>query len=177
MAINIPKEEYQLLAKGVKYPDNAEWYEEQNDAILRKVIKTWKGATSAQRKSWKEGGEKFYRYINPGLSDDGWDYIKPSYSYVPMDSVLKTPSKYFGPTIKREIMKALWIEKGVERVADNMSWEIHKEWDQLVTGDIKKDYENGFVSKQFAKVMRPFKNDDEAWEALEVFYSSGNSNN
>jgi len=172
----IPQSEIDRLASGIKYPENIEWWDEGYDPLINKIIKTWKNASQKERDRWEDGGRAFYKHIDPQLSDDSWDYFQSDYSYMPTSSVMQTPARFFGPHIKKVIIKSLWLgEHRKEFIADTLSHEIRKAWYNLDYGDLKSNYIEGRVSREFAKAMKPWENDNDAWMAMEVFYQSGNS--
>lgn len=171
--MEIPKEELEAIARNVKFPENEEWHS-GNDNILEGAIYAWKEATKDQREDWKEGRE-FYDEIEPGLSDDGWDYIGPHYTYMSAESIIKgTPSKFFGPTVKRGIVKSILEDD--DEFPDRLSMGVEDLWYDLISEtSVREAYKNGKVSREFARVMKPYDNDDLAWEAIDAFYNSGDS--
>jgi len=176
---DIPKDEWDLLGKGIKYPENEEWDDEYYNLLLKSAISIWKQVTPTQRKKWKKSRSgEFLKYIGPSLSDDDWDYIQPHYTYMSMESIMRTSAKFFGPIMKKVIIQSVW-DKG-DDFKDDFSFDARDAWDAIATGRMQdksstyKDlYQSGHVTRQFAEIMKPYKNDDEAWEAIDLFYESG----
>jgi len=165
---NIPNNEWTLLSKGLKYPDNEEWWE-GHAKVLERAISKWKSATPVQRKKWEDGGIEFYSYLDTGFSDDDWDYVQSSYTYMSIESIARTPARFLGPIMKRAIIESVWDSD----LEDKLSDDTRKEWWARKDDSFKDLYKSGHVTRQFAEVMKPFENDDEAWKAIEVFYDSG----
>ena len=167
MKIEIPKEEAEAIARAIKFPHNEEWYHD-NEGILESAIYVWKEATKEQREEWKSG-RGFYKEVDPELSDDGWDYIGPFYTYMTGDTIIKnTPARAFGPISKRAIIRSI-IEDD-DQMADQLSMGVQDAWYELYNyDDLREAYKDGKVTQEFARVMKTYDNDDLAWEAVKSF--------
>lgn len=171
MKMDVPKEEAEAIARAIKFPHNEEWYSPKYDDVIEDVISIWKGGTKEQREDWKSGEESFYDAVEPGLSDDGWDYIGPFYTYMSGETIIKkTPPAAYG-TVSRKVIIMSILEDD-EDLAYELSEKVHDAWWEQVGGPIREAYKNGKVNQEFAKAMKPHENDDEAWEAIKVFRDS-----
>jgi hypothetical protein len=170
---DVPEAEWTLLGKGVKYPENEEWYAEDYEDILENAIHSWKEADQDQREEWIEDPPEFWDALDPALSDDDTDYIKPYYTYMNTAFVQKTSPKYFGPTLKKLIIESVFLnENEMVNITSDISINVRDAWDEAAQSyDLKERYKKGFVTKEFAKFMKPYEKDDEAWLAIETFYS------
>jgi hypothetical protein len=169
---DIPQAEWNLLGQGIKYPTGDEWYEEGYGDVLNSAVALWKEANKKQKEEWKEDPSGFWDELDPGLSDDDTDYIKPSYTYMMMEDIIKIEPKFLGPTVKKFFIETIWDPNDDRR--DDFSWEARDAWDATAKGSIKSRYLSGHVTRDFKEFVENegWAKDDEAWMALEIFYDS-----
>jgi len=171
--MNVSKEDIKKIANNIKYPHNVEW-SSKNDKVIDKVIAIWKKASREQKEDWDNSRHEFYDKVDPGFSDDGWDYFNPQYIYFYEDELSNIPARYLSSEVKQTIIKYHFQNRDLTNTLFDFALKIQDIWNYLSEKmTLKEKFENGFVSKEFANAMRKYKNDPEAWEAMEAFYESG----